>query len=60
LSGASQSVYPSCSPKAYPNPWSFPPNDSTHDEAAPPPPVRKPPRVPGLERLLGAPRKRAG
>ena len=31
-----------------------------HDESGPPPPVRKPPRVPGLERILGAPRKPAG
>ena len=31
-----------------------------HDEQAPPPAVRRPPPVPGLERLLGSPRKPAG
>src|SRR5829696_321187 len=30
LSGASQRLYPSCSPKAYQNPWSFPPTDSMY------------------------------
>ena len=30
LSGASQRVYPSCGPKAYQNPWSFPPTDSMY------------------------------
>src|SRR5205807_2814049 len=31
LSGASQRLYPSCVPKAYQNPWSFPPTDSMYD-----------------------------
>jgi hypothetical protein len=34
LSGASQSVYPSCGPNAYQNPWSFPPTDSMYVCAA--------------------------
>src|SRR5918996_1790466 len=34
LSGASQRLYPSCSPNAYQNPWSFPPTDSMYASAA--------------------------